>query len=729
MAASSRCLCYCAEVFSVSLMSCLSWQAWAGGDQEMERQELIQPVRFIEAGVLQLPKANQAFANRFGVAGSGNQGTLSFDLSDGERYDSEQAGRWRIQGQDLGLPNQSLTAELGQQGSYRFSYDHRSISQWGADGYVTPFLGAGGNVLTLPGNLLARTATGPSALPAMGAAFRDFSLETQRKRDQFSFIFVPTSGWLLKAQYRQETKDGSKLTGAASGSPGGSTLLLPEPIHTTTDFWSASLGYTGKTGFLSVGYEGSSFRNDVKSLSYQNPFSWGVLDNRMGTVPDNQAHKIRLDGAWRFSATHRVNGSFSWGRMTQDQAFLPYSTSPGAPSLPQASLAGVVVTQSGFLRWMARPSDKLNIAANYRYDDRDNRTPIANYAHTTYEVGVLPLTSLTNVPRSRRLSRLSLEADYLVVPGGTLQMGVESEGVRRHCGDLTTACTEVSRSVEESYRVEWQQALSPQTSGRMAYVYSERRGDGYTTLAEPSELSGMRKFFLADRDRTSLRSSVQSAVSDTVTLSGGIHFNEDHYSRSVYGLQDARNWQFNLNADFNVDEDLTFHAFLNRETVRSRMTNSYTSPGSAAVENPGAAWQATLHDLADTLGAGFRRNLLSGRLEINADLVLVQARTRYQINGGSCAANDTTLTGCTGLAASDLPDITTRSAQLRIGGLYNLERHSALRFQYQYARLYHNDYAYDEISAVSSSRVLGTNELSPRYSGHLFLLAYRYLFN
>jgi len=694
------------------------WPLAAVAEENAEWRELVLPTQTIELGLGQTSGVTYKFGEYNGLAKNGTHAIGHFTFQGGGRYDNDGAVRWRIEGTDLGLPTHRLTSEYGEQGSWHIRYLNDQLPHFASDGYQTPLLGAGSSNLTLPATLSARTATGPNTLPALNGEMRPFSLDTQRTRHALDFSVHLAGHWLFKAGYRHELKEGAKATGAVSGGSTGTVMLLPEPLNMTTDQWEGSLGWEDKTGHFRLSYLGSLFHNDIKALNFQNPFSTGHLDNRLGTAPDNQAHLLRLEGSWRLSATNRLVGGLSFGRQTQNQAFLPYSTDPAALALPRTSLNGLVVTRSAHLRLTARPLKNLNLTTGYRFDERDNRTDLASFTRTNYEAGSAGIR--LNAPHNRQIGRLTAQADWTTRPGGAVTFGLEREDIHRNCRDGVASCIEVAHTTENTYRAEVHQSFEDGMTARIAYTQALRRGSNYAALsasAAPVELAGMRKFFLADRDRIKLRASFDMPITQRLTVGATLDVSHDRFDHSQYGLKRSRNHTLNLDTRYVINEDFSAHAFASMEKFLSRIESNY-----GTTEDTDHHWMADLHDRVATFGAGIKRNLLSGRLELSADLALVDALTRYQLSGGICSTQRTA--PCGPMTPSPLPDVPARSLELRLNGKYALDTATSLRMAYLYARRRVEDYAYDAMTATSSTKVLGTTETAPHYDGHLLSLSY-----
>jgi len=109
------------------------------------------------------------------------------------------------------------------------------------------------------------------------------------------------------------------------------------PIDFTTNDFGMSLGYTGEKSSLKAAYTGSLFKDNIKSLTFDDAFYYFGLASgsattvfpntgRFSTAPDNQYHQLTLSGTHKFSATTKLVGDLAYGRGTQNDGFLPYNT-------------------------------------------------------------------------------------------------------------------------------------------------------------------------------------------------------------------------------------------------------------------------------------------------------------------------------------------------------------------------------------------------------------------
>jgi MtrB/PioB family decaheme-associated outer membrane protein len=704
-------------------------------EQSEEWRELVTPARHIEIGLGAVHGGTGSLANATGLDTRDGYLVAGFDLRGAPPLEDDgNSARWRLRANELGQEERALAGEYGIPGRYRLEFKLDRIRHHGGDDYQTPFLGIGGDHLTLPeGVAQADTNTQTGAAP-LAQAMHPVDLATTRQRARLAARLNPARGWEFQASASQDSLTGTRPSGVTLGTGGSSIgMILPEPVDSVTRRIEASLAYQQPGRYLRLDYRGAFYNNDLEGYGFQSPFAIPntLLENRMGLAPDNQAHQMSLSGAYSLGATTRLSASAAYGRLTQDADFLPYSTAAGAPALPRASLDGEVVTRQARVRLTSRPTRDLRLNASYRYDDRDNRTPVSTYtlpgvssAHLG-EVGGANVT-LDNTPYSRTTSQTEIETGWDAGRGRDLSLTLRRETVARDCHGETD-CVEVPETREHAWRLEWRENLTAGLSARLGLSQALRRGDDYQRYADSVELAGMRKFFLADRDRGQVRARVHADLGVSLSLDMTLDLNRDSYMNSPYGLRSADSRACNIDLGYALDGGLDLNLYAGRETLASRLYSSYSTrvaaPGVSA-EMPDAQWQARLDDTVDIFGLGVRRRgWPSERLDLEADLVLLRARTPYLITGGALSASSTPL------APEPLPRMRSDSIELRLGARYALDSQANLRASYLYRRLSGDDYALDLYRLDSVPRLLGSEEHAPAHQAHALAVSYELRFH
>ncbi len=218
----------------------------------------------------------------------------------------------------------------GGRDSSKYFIEYDRLPNYETDTARTPFQGVGSGSLTLPAGFDINTNLNSSLLP--------FDIETTRERIGLGGSFIARRHWKLDVAFRHETKDGTDRIGGAiaNGPPGmGSGLvgnttatLIPEPIDYTNKLVDVTLHYAKGKGQFEFAYHLSLFDNGEHSLTWKDPdpFVPGTsIFGRQSLEPDNQYHQLAFTGSYVLPRRSQLTGFLSVGRMTQDQAFLPYT--------------------------------------------------------------------------------------------------------------------------------------------------------------------------------------------------------------------------------------------------------------------------------------------------------------------------------------------------------------------------------------------------------------------
>ena len=138
-----------------------------------------------------------------------------------------------------------------------------------------------------------------------------------------------------------------------------------KPIDHVTHTFKAGAQTSGEDWLAGIDYQGSFFDNNNK----------GLYNGEVGSVhayePDNKAHRIGVNGQYRFDDT-RITATAAKGWMYQDQKFIDNTGVPKGITHANAK----VETFDTKLKVSSRLSRSLKVSARYDYSDRDNKTPI-----------------------------------------------------------------------------------------------------------------------------------------------------------------------------------------------------------------------------------------------------------------------------------------------------------------------------------------------------------------
>jgi MtrB/PioB family decaheme-associated outer membrane protein len=504
----------------------------ADGDANLIR-ELTQPTSVLEAGLGYVTQDSFKFGEYNGLFRKGAFGILNLDVRGGGTWDSNDPTRWRIVGTDLGLEDRDLHVEYGQQGTFRVNVGYDELRRNRSDSYQTPYLGAGTDTLTLPpgwikpivpqvsGGAINFRALSPitGLAPALAAgvvtqrtaelldwvnsiicadvpAFNSVDLSTKRKAVDGGFTYEIDRHWELKVSAKHERKEGLKPLGAVTSQVSEYASILPDPIDQTTDQYNVSLTFTAEKGFVQLAYYGSVFHNDIQSVTWQDandPTKTATL----ASAPSNDFHQILLTGGYTFAPSTKLVLNASYGRNTQNDQFVLFGQNSQFPvGFPASSLNGLVVTKAFNAKLTSKPVKGLNLVAAYKFDDRDNDTPVRTFifqdanearaaAASPFNAALgLPANTLgsniniyANRPYSKKVNQFDLDGNYQVARGQVVAAGYEYQQIDRQCDGSWINCADAPKSRENTGRLEWRTNAIENVTTRLAYAYSERRVD------------------------------------------------------------------------------------------------------------------------------------------------------------------------------------------------------------------------------------------------------------
>lgn len=733
--------------------------AWA--DDEVE--DLIRPDSHVELGVGYVSEDSFKFGKYTGLHEQGGHLIGNFEVNKRGEGDARYLG---VVGRNLGLDSRSLGVRAGEQGNYGVRLEYDEIPHLISDSYQTPYLGAGTTVLTRPAGVTrAGTVT---AMTGLAENMKSYDIKTKRKGLGLGFTKELADGWDVELTYKREDKDGDRLTAAVMQTgTGGSrgVVILPEPIDYTTDQYEALTRYTGKKLQLQFGYYASLFNNSNQSVSWDNLFTGsGNATGRYALAPDNEFHQVNASGSYALTGATTVSGSLSFGRMTQNDSFLPYSTA-GA-TLPErlptrSSLDGKVYTTNAYLKLNTKLMPKLNLTAGMRYDDRDNKTAISQFDYITADrndptaqpTATNALRRL-NMPLDVRKRVVFADVDYHLASATTLKFGYDYHDVR-HNYEPTTG------DKEHTVKTEVRHQFSETVLGGVNYAHSDRDASTYNgaaplastysaaylrTLCSSAlnpvlcsnagatgksfpwlEAPTLRKYFLTDRKRDKVGTFANYSPVEQLDMQFVAQYTRDKYPDALdgIGLTKATGWLASFDATLQATDALSGSFFASVDQYKTDQNGAHLPDATLARAAELGTIPATnmvvttLTDRTVTVGLG----------------MLYKPMRKYEVGTNfthSYSTGSSTFTpGATpaALTLAPLPDLESKLNRLEMFGRYFLQKDLSLNLKYAYERYRSADWAWDAPLALNSvTGVVGTNQVSPNYNVHFVGVSVAYQF-
>lgn len=550
---------------------------------------------------------------------------------------------------DLGLDSRRVSVEGGRQGKYEVGFEY-------------------------------------DQLPNYRKRLTSATLQTERDRAGIKFSAVPSKHWEISGHYRHETKEGTRDVGAGFGYD--IPKILAVPVDYRTDDFGVAVGYQGERLQARLAYDGSVFDNGHDAITWNNP-GIGPATGRIAESPDNQFHQLSAQLGYQLSDRTRLGAKFARGRMTQDQDFLPYSTSSVTPT---GNLNGEVDTTLAKLELNSRPMPRLRLDASYTYSDRDNNTPVNSYAYLLTDYAVSPGARM-NRPYSFTQNLLRLKAGYQFGNGADLSAGFDNDKMART----------YQQAEETEDRTLWAKLkLQPLESldTTLKLSHADRDASTYNPSAYGSpETPFMKAFEMADRARDKAGFDLGWAARDNVNVGLSLDYYKDEYKNMVLGLTEASGFTATPSLNYAFNDKLSAAFYYTHEKLKSEQ---------AGQEWIGVTpnWVETDSNQTDTVGLNLTWKAIAKKLDVGADLVYSEFTGKMHYPG-----------------YTDLPDVNATLTALGLHGTYALKENMALRVDYRYEKYEETDWANANPATVLTLGVAPANQET-----HLIFVSVRYTF-
>ena len=592
-------------------------------------------------------------------------------------YYGEEGEFWQARGTNLGLDSRYLRLDFGFQGRHEYFLEYDELPNNFSDTVSTPYINAGDSTLIL------------------GSGLTPFEIETKRERIGLGGRLFTRKHWVFDVAYNHETKEGTGKSGSAMAYGPTQILrdaysaLLPEPVDYQTDRVDVSLQYSKEQLQFELAYHMSLFDNDDQSLTWEdsNPVAPLGSTGSLALAPDNEFHQVTASLGYQLPHNTHFTGVLSTGLMTQDQDYQAYSVAGGLP--PRSSLDGEVWLTTAQLKLASRPLPKLRLSGAYSYNERDNDSSVASYNYVLADAE--PRASVVNRPLSYKRNRLDLTANYRINSGMSLRGGYRYDDMSRDYADAEREDTD-----ENTLFAKWK--LRPHADINLALYAEASDRDGSNYRAPVDENPFMRKYYLADRDRSKVGALIDYMPADNLNLSLSADYIKDDYDNSEVGLTEATQPTYTLDVSYQPIQEVTTHAYYTREDMESTQYGWEADP--ALVRD----WKAEFDDTVDTFGIGAKITEIRGKWDVGADLTWSKAT-------GDSDLTNLSVTGTVG----QFPDLETELTSLELWALYRYRHNLSLKLSYWYEDYDADNWAYDGLQTDSVNNMLLLGEETQDY--------------
>lgn len=684
------------KVFQLGMLAAALLTAFgpAHADSADEIAELTKPESSAQFGI-GFMNHDAPISNQYtGTRNQGSYGLLDFNLV--KRDDA--TGTWlKLDGRNLGLDNRELRVEHNKQGDWSYFAEYNQIVRNSPYTINTSATGVG---------------TQNPAENGAAAPKHNEQLKTERQIASLGFDKQLPGGFSVQVRFRNEEKDGSRLFGRGVGNT--TTIFLAEPINSTTRQFEAIIGYTDDKLLLSGGYYGTGYNNHNTAI-------WGTggvaaTPSPTALPPDNMSHQLFLSGNYTFTPLTRGNFKVAYGRATQNDGFIPAPDPANPNRTGKSSLEGRLDTRLIQFGLTSRPMPKLSLLANFRYDDRDDRTPIVRYGATP--AGTSTFDGLYE-PRSITTRAGKLEASYQLPMGYRMTGGYERDIKTRNVPTNNLAAVTPRNTTDEaSYRLELRRSMSETLNGAVAYIHSDRGGSEILTLRTLNGAVGSSQIAplnIANRTRDKIRLSADWTPLEPLSIQFAVESSDDSYDGRGFGLKDGKGENYSVDASYIFSEQWSATAWAARNVSSAKQTDCQGAAGT----NGGACvaglnqWSANLRDTGDAIGLGFRGQPKSW-LQLGGDLSYSHDRSQYEVKQSIPVAGVTTP-----------PDTNSTVIRLKFFGKYAVDKSSDVRIDLMHERRKTDDWTWANFTFNDGTTVSSNPNQNVTFLGATYIYKFQ----
>jgi MtrB/PioB family decaheme-associated outer membrane protein len=597
----------------------------------------------------------------------------------------------------VGYRDQRFSANVNRYGRVKASFDYNQTPLFFSDSTRSLYTSSAPGVLVIDDAIQSGVLNKTTTLPAAMAGASVFDLRTQRKTADFDLTYSFNKNLDLKVAAKDTHRSGAQPWAGSFGISGAVASELAVPIDHRTNEFSAATEWGNSRAFARLAYEGSFFRNDIPSLTFDNPvrntdIATASSAGRQALWPSSDMNTVSASGSLRFAGRTTATGYLSYADMSQNAPLLPFTvnTAIATVALPRDTAEANARVTSMNYSLTSRPTNMLWFSARYRQYQFDNRTEEFQSATFVNYDSALTTTGIANEPAG--YTRHTFDGDVSVTPFRYL--GIRG-GYTRQEVDRTFRIVE--KTTEDTYRASADATGLKWVTVRGVYEHSERTGSQVDPLELLSigEQPTLRQFDISDRTKDRFSTVFQVTPFSMVSFNATAAVGKEDYPGTNFGLRSNDNWVYEAGVDFVPVESVTFGVSYGYEEYRALQASRTANPLPANTEaylndptqqfnDPRRDWTDNNNDLVRTFNASVDLLKLIPKTEVRVGYDLSRGRTTYVY----------TLTPDTVVAAPvQLPALTNEMHRGTADVKYFLTRHLAVGMVYWFDKYLVNDFA------------------------------------
>jgi len=661
-----------------------------------------------------LPLVNQIDIGIRGTAYGSGSDEARFqryrDLRDGGTVDrmrifrENTAYQLNLQADHVGYRDQRFFGGYNRYGKLKASFEWNQTPLFYSNSTRTLYDTSAGGTLTLPDSVQSGVQNRTLALGTALAGASTFDLRTRRDVANMNVLYSATPNVDLGFVVRNTAKNGGYPWGGSFGIGSGIASELPVPVdHRTTDL-TTSLEYSNHRVYGRLAYDGSFFRNNVTTLTFDNPgriadsATLGPARGRMSLWPNTNMNTVSASGAVNFPGRSRASGYVSVGNMSNNDPLLPFTinnalVSP-ALSRPTADVTARVTTMNYL--FTSRPTNVLWFSARYRQYDFNNRTePFVVTDSVNYDTAIVALNKESE-PFGQTRHTFDADATFSPVRFLGLRAGYTREEVDRTFRIVENTTEDIGRVSMDVTSLSW-------LTVRGVFEHSKRRGSAVNglELLAIGEQPTLRQYDISDRDQDRFSTIVIVTPVSMFSVNTSVAFGRQEYPGTNFGLRNNDNHVYSFGFDVVPGDKVSVGGSYGYEKYTalqaSRTANPLPVGGSIndptqQFNDPRRDWTDDSADRVHTVDASVDLLKLIPRTDIKIAYDFSRAKSTYVYG----LAPNTTIA-----APVQLTPVINELQRGTVDGRYFLTRQLAVGLVYWYDKYRTDDFALGPVSSLA----------------------------
>lgn len=444
---------------------------------------------------------------------------------------------------------------------------------------------------------------------AAGTSWADyanvFELTSKRQTAGFMASINATSDIAVDFSFQTAKKDGYQPWGA--GFAFSNTAELPLPLDNRTNDFSAGVEFANRKGMMRLAWGASWFDNNIESIVWDNPiratdFNRGTPpfydasgysngngpgQGRMSLAPSNNMNVISATGMYKLPQHSTFTGSIAFSNSKNDADLIPWTINsvinspavlanfPGLQHLERPTAEAEVRGINAQFALNSRPNRLFSYNVRYRYNDRDNRTPIFDAVEYVRFDAVPEETGGETDPYDITHNQFDATATFNVAPYTALRVGYGRDQMDHSFRGYETL-------TDNTFRVSADTVGNQYVMVRGQYEFTARRGSNYREefFTGSGTQDATRLYDDAERDRNKATVLFVVTPNAMVDFSASVGVGRDKYneSRQEFGLLNNDNTSYNFGVNITPRDQVALGFSYGRDKYSSVQESRNANP-------------------------------------------------------------------------------------------------------------------------------------------------------